>query len=242
MTVSCVRRSGALSTAPNGRIVLGRVLIADEQPLFRDAIRGVIKQFFSETWNFTCQEAGSFEALMRLADDDDDLDAVLLDLSLLRKQGFGELVALRSKLPSVPVIVFSALDDAEKVHLCMTCGVVGFISKSSSREEVRAALRTVFEGGIAVPPSGTLPAPGAFGRRGAAEDQECGSLSDRQAAVLNLVTDGKSNKQIAWELSISETTVKAHMTAILRKLGVSSRAQAIVLLQRRPVCDAVSCC
>ena len=141
--------------------------------------------------NFACQEADSFDALMRLADHDDDLDAVLLDLSLLRQQGFGELVALRSKLPSVPVIVFSGREDAGHVHLCMTCGVVGFISKLSSRKEIVAALRTVFEGGIAVPRCGPVPPAGAFRRRLAADEQECGALSDRQAAVLNLVTDGK---------------------------------------------------
>ena len=218
---------------------MGRVLIADEQPLFRHALRGVLDQFSAEDWHFVCQEASSFAGLMRLADDDDDLDAVLLDLSLLRQQGYVELVALRSKLPTVPVIVFSAGDNAEKVRICVTCGVMGFICKSSSREEVAQALRTVLDGGTAVPRGSVALAPGAAGRRTASEDQDCGALSDRQAAVLNLVTDGKSNKQIAWELSISETTVKAHMTAILRKLGVSSRAQAIVLLQRRPVCDVV---
>ncbi len=221
---------------------MGRVLIADEQPLFRHALRGVLEQFSAENWHFACQEASSFAALMRLADDDDDLDAVLLDLSLLRHQGYAELVALRSKLPSVPVIVFSAGDNAEKVRMCVTCGVMGFVCKSSSREEVIAALRTVFDGGISLPRGDLSPAPDALRRRTAGEDQECGSLSDRQAAVLHLVTDGKSNKQIAWELSISETTVKAHMTAILRKLGVNSRAQAIVLLQRRPVCDVLPYC
>ena len=116
--------------------------------------------------------------------------------------------------------------------------MAGFISKHASREEVMAALRTVLEGGTAVPRN-DAPEPGR--RTAAVEDQDGSSLSDRQAAVLNLVTYGKSNKQIAWELSISETTVKAHMTAILRKLGVSSRAQAIVLLQRRPVCEALPC-
>ncbi len=219
---------------------MGRVLIADEQPLFRDALRGVLDQFSADAWRFTCQEADSFDALMRLADDDDDLDAVLLDFSLLREQGQAELVALRSKLPSVPVIVFAAGENAEKMRLCLTCGVAGFISKTSGREEVMIALRTVFGGGIAVPRGAASPASGAVRRRGAFAYQGCGSLSDRQTAVLKLVTDGKSNKQIAWELSISETTVKAHMTAILRKLGVSSRAQAIVLLQRRP--NAVSWC
>ena len=210
---------------------MGRVLIADEQPLFRDALRGVLEQLSAGNGRFACEEASSFAALMRLADDDEALDAVLLDLSLLRQQGYGELLALRSKLPSVPVIVFCAGEHAEKVRLCLVCGVAGFISKHASREEVMAALRTVLEGGTAVPRN-DAPEPGR--RTAAAEDQDGSSLSDRQAAVLNLVTYGKSNKQIAWELSISETT-------ILRKLGVSSRAQAIVLLQRRPVCEALPC-
>ena len=211
---------------------MGRVLIADEQPLFRHALRGVVEQLFAASLGFTCHEAGSLDALMRLADDGHGLNAVLLDLALLREQGFSRLVALRSKVPSVPMVVFSAAEDAERMDLCMTCGVVGFIPKSWSRDEVVAALRTVFEGGTAIPRACVSPVSAARGHR-AAPEQKCGALSDRQAAVLHLVTDGKSNKQIAWELSISETTVKVHMTAILRKLGVSSRAQAIVLLQRR---------
>ena len=220
---------------------MARVLIADEHPLFRDAIRGVVDQVFGGTTNVDCREAHSIDALMGLADGADDLDGVLLDLALLREQGFTELVTLCSRSPSVPVIVFSALEDAGTVSLCMTCGVAGFISKSSCREEVLAALRTVFAGGIAIPRF-AVPVPGAFGRRAVAETTKRDPLSGRQAAVLDLVTNGKSNKQIAWELSISETTVKAHMTAILRKLGVSSRAQAIVLLRRGPFHDVRSYC
>ncbi len=94
---------------------MGRVLIADEQPLFRDAIRGVVEQFFAEqAWDFVCQEANSIEALMRLADDEDDLDAVLLDLSLLREQGFAELVALRSKLRKQLEVARARLNDTRE--------------------------------------------------------------------------------------------------------------------------------
>jgi DNA-binding NarL/FixJ family response regulator len=117
------------------------------------------------------------------------------------------------------------------------------VPKSASKDEIAIALQTVFDGGIYVPKSlapslaPTQLAP--VSRRHVPEDQDSGPLTGRQVAVLDLVATGKSNKQIAWELSISETTVKAHMTAILRKLGVNSRAQAIVLFQRQLVPEAL---
>jgi DNA-binding NarL/FixJ family response regulator len=222
-----------------------RVLIADSQPLFRDAICGVVAQIFASFgWSFSHSQAGTIDEVMRIADQEDDLDAILLDLSLLGSHGLAQLVSLRAKQPAVPLIVLSSVADPQTVHLCMTCGVAGFIAKSASRTEIIRALQTVFDGGIHMPnfpgSPASPPAFGTFGRRAYDDEQECGPLSGRQVAVLDLVTDGKSNKQIAWELSISETTVKAHMTAILRKLGVSSRAQAIVLLQRQSMQDTAS--
>jgi DNA-binding NarL/FixJ family response regulator len=219
-----------------------RVLIADAQPLFRDAICGVVAQVLASLgWSFFNLQAGTIDEVMRVADQDEDLDAILLDLSLLGSQGLAQLVTLRSKQPAVPLIVLSSVADPQTVHLCMTCGVAGFIAKSASRTDIIRALQTVFDGGIHMPnfpgSPASPPAFSQFGRRAYDDEQECGPLSGRQVAVLDLVTDGKSNKQIAWELSISETTVKAHMTAILRKLGVSSRAQAIVLLQRQSMQD-----
>ena len=219
-----------------------RVLIADAQPLFREAICGLVGQIFTSFgWSFSHLQAGTIDEVMRIADQDEDLDAILLDLSLLGSQGLSQLVTLRGKQAAVPLIVLSSIADPQTVHLCMTCGVAGFIAKSASRTDIMRALQTVFDGGIHMPhfagsPT-SPPAFSAFGRRAYDDEQECGPLSGRQVAVLDLVTDGKSNKQIAWELSISETTVKAHMTAILRKLGVSSRAQAIVLLQRQSMQD-----
>jgi DNA-binding NarL/FixJ family response regulator len=215
-----------------------RILIADDEPLFREAMCGVVAQVFAGFgWPFSSLQAGTIEEVMQIADHDDALDAILLDLSMLGMQGLSRLVTLRGKQPAVPLVVLSSLADPQTIHLCMTCGVAGFIPKSASRTEIVAALQTVFDGGIHMPrfPGSPLSAQGfgQFGRRAYDDEQDCGPLSGRQVAVLDLVTDGKSNKQIAWELSISETTVKAHMTAILRKLGVSSRAQAIVLLQRQ---------
>ena len=219
---------------------MARVLIADDHPLFRDAIRGVVAQVFAEAgWEFSCVEAATVADIMRITDTEDDLDLLLLDLYMPGAQGLSQLVTLRSKLPSTPIIVLSSLSDPQTVTQCITCGAAGFVPKSASKDEIAIALQTVFDGGIYVPKClgpGPAPAPLApVARRHVSEDQDTGPLTGRQVAVLDLVANGKSNKQIAWELSISETTVKAHMTAILRKLGVNSRAQAIVLFQRQLV-------
>lgn len=219
---------------------MARVLIADDHPLFRDAIRGVVAQVFADAgWEFSCVEAATVGEVMRLTDTEDELDVLLLDLYMPGAQGLSQLVALRTKLPSTPIIVLSSLSDPQTVHQCLTCGAAGFVPKSASKDEIAVALQTVFDGGIYVP-QGLAPgmAPAQLqpvSRRHVPEDQDTGPLTGRQVAVLDLVANGKSNKQIAWELSISETTVKAHMTAILRKLGVNSRAQAIVLFQRQLV-------
>jgi DNA-binding NarL/FixJ family response regulator len=230
---------------PSGIPGVTRVLIADDHPLFREALCGVVAQVFARFgWPFSNLQASMIDEVMQIADQDDELDAILLDLSLLGSQGLSQLVALRAKQPAVPLIVLSSIADPQTVHLCMTCGVAGFIPKSASRAAILGALQTVFDGGIHMPifpgSAASPPVFSQFGRRAYDDEQECGPLSGRQVAVLDLVTDGKSNKQIAWELSISETTVKAHMTAILRKLGVSSRAQAIVLLQRQSMQDTTA--
>jgi len=219
-----------------------RVLIADDHPLFRDAIRGVVAQVFADFgWEFSCVEAATVGEAMRVAEGEEELDLLLLDLYMPGAQGLSQLVALRSKVPATPIIVLSSLSDPQTVSQCLTCGAAGFVPKSASKDEIAIALKTVFEGGIYTPTFlGMAPAPlNPVSRRHVPDDQDTGPLTGRQVAVLDLVANGKSNKQIAWELSISETTVKAHMTAILRKLGVNSRAQAIVLFQRNLVAEAL---
>ena len=223
---------------------MARVLIADDHPLFRDAIRGVVAQVFADAgWEFSCVEAATVADVMRIAESEEELDVLLLDLCMPGAQGLSQLVALRSKLPSTPIIVLSSLSEPQTVNQCITCGAAGFVPKSATKDEIALALRTVFDGGIYIPanlgPTPQLTPLPPVARRHMADDQDNGPLTGRQVAVLDLVANGKSNKQIAWELSISETTVKAHMTAILRKLGVNSRAQAIVLFQRQLVTEAL---
>lgn len=223
---------------------MARVLIADDHPLFRDAIRGVVGQVFADFgWAFACTEAATVAEVLRAAEAEEEPDLVLLDLYMPGAQGLSQLVTLRSRLPSTPIVILSSISDPQTVEQCITCGAAGFVPKSSGKDVIAQALKCVFEGGIYLPqPSGAAPEPAPLSpvkRRPAAEENEDGPLTGRQVAVLELVANGKSNKQIAWELSISETTVKAHMTAILRKLGVASRAQAIVLFQRQLVPEAI---
>lgn len=228
-----------ISTRGTGRPQrMARILIADDHPLFRDAIRGVVAQVFADAgWEFSCVEAATVGEVMRIAESEEELDVLLLDLYMPGAHGLSQLVALRSKLPSTPIIVLSSISDPETVRQCITCGAAGFVPKSSSKETIAVALKTVFDGGVYMPqflaPNQEIAPLQPVIRRQHHDDHDNGPLTGRQVAVLELVASGKSNKQIAWELSISETTVKAHMTAILRKLGVTSRAQAIVLFQRQ---------
>lgn len=211
-----------------------RVLIADDHPLFRDAIRDVVARVFADQdEDLVCLEATDEAELLRLAESGEDLDLVLLDLSMPGAHGLSHLVRLRSRLPATPVVVISSVTDPATVRQAITCGAAGFIPKSAGKDAIAAALATVFAGGVHLPAELLAEAGPRAAPPGA--DPDSGPLTSRQLAVLALVADGKANKQIAWELSISEMTVKAHITAILRKLGVSSRAQAIVMFQRNLV-------
>ena len=214
-----------------------KVLIADDHPLFREAIRDVVEGLFGvDGWNLTCIEASGVEEMLGLAAGHEDLDLILLDLFMPGAHGLSHLMTLRSRMPQTPVVVISSLTDTETVQQAITCGAAGFIPKSSPKDLIATALQVVFAGGIYLPrellgepdPARDRPAD----HRGTADDPFSGPLTPRQVEVLNLVAEGKSNKRIAYELSISEMTVKAHVTAILRKLGVVSRAQAIVKFQR----------
>ena len=216
---------------------MARVLVVDDQPLFREAIAHLVTHAVTCAGTpFSCTEAATLGELLRLTDRERDFAAIVIDFSILGAQGLSQLVALRSKLPAVPLIVLSSAFDRQRVQLCATCGIAGFISKSMSREDITLALQAVLRGGVYLPNLPNLPPAHVvfhpLSHRSMIVDRNAGRLSGRQTAVLDLVAAGKSNKQIAWELSISETTVKAHMTVILRKLGVNSRAQAIVLLQQ----------
>ena len=200
-----------------------RLIIADDHPLFRGALREAVSGLFDDV---EIAEAGSFEDLAKLLERGADIDLILLDLTMPGVRGFSGLMYLRAQYPSVPIIVVSANDDPAVVRRCMDFGASGFIPKTLGIETMRGAITRVFEGGVWTPPDIDL---------GAGSDADTAdlltrltSLTPQQVRVLMMLSEGLLNKQIAYELSVSEATVKAHVSAILQKLGVESRTQAVI--------------
>jgi DNA-binding NarL/FixJ family response regulator len=210
-----------------------RILIAEDHPLFREAVRGVVEQVFAPHHGGTeTIEAASAEELEAATPPDTELDLVVLDLFMPGAHGLSHLVGLRARLPATPIVIFSSVTDARVVRQAITCGAAGYIPKSASRDEIAGAFATIMAGGIYLPRRFSAEYEAASLRPRALDDADHGPLTGRQAAVLELVAAGKANKQIAYELGISEITVKTHVTAILRKLRVTNRGQAIVMFQR----------
>lgn len=203
-----------------------KVLIAEDHPLFRDAIREVVSGLFATRgWQFVCLEVTETKELFDAVDGDDDLDLILLDLYMPGSNGLADLVTVRERAPGTPIVVISSLEDPSVVRRALACGAAGYIAKSSPKEAMIEALQIVLDGGIYTPIDNVArPAHDAV-----SVDE---ALTPRQIAVLALLAQGQSNKQIARVMDISEVTVKAHMTAIMRKLGVVTRTQAIVAFQR----------
>jgi DNA-binding NarL/FixJ family response regulator len=204
-----------------------KFVIADDHPLFR----GALKQALSGLANVSAiLEAGDFEATKALVGGNDDVDLLLLDLTMPGASGLSGLIALRGIHAAVPMVVVSAHDDSQTIRRALELGASGFISKSASIEEIRAAVLTVLAGGIAAPDDVELD----IERDPEIADliKRLQSLTPQQTRVLGMIAGGLLNKQIAYELSVSEATIKAHVSAVLQKLGVDSRTQAVILLSR----------
>ncbi len=204
-----------------------KFVVADDHPLFRGALKQALAGMAD---NIEILEAGDFDRTKAAVAANDDLDLVLLDLTMPGASGLSGLVALRGIHQSVPMVVVSARDDAETIRRALELGASGFISKSASIEEIRSAVESVLAGGIVMPKNIEL---------GTERDPEVSdlirrllSLTPQQTRVLGMLAEGLLNKQIAYELDVSEATIKAHVSAILQKLGVDSRTQAVILLAK----------
>lgn len=200
-----------------------RFVIADDHPLFRGALREAVSGLFD---HIDIAEAGSFDEIGTLLQSDREVDLILLDLSMPGVRGFSGLMCLRAQYPSVPIIVVSANDDPAVIRRCVDFGASGFIPKTLGVESIRGAVSRVLNGGVWMPPDVDLD-------RGAdAQTAELlgklAKLTPQQVRVLMMLSEGLLNKQIAYELAVSEATVKAHVSAILQKLGVESRTQAVI--------------
>ncbi|MBV1698715.1 MAG: response regulator transcription factor [Hyphomicrobiales bacterium] len=199
------------------------LLIADDHPLFRGALREAVSGLFG---NPDVAEAGTFEEVSALLERDGEVDLILLDLSMPGVRGFSGLMYLRAQHPSLPIVVVSANDDPTVIRRCMEFGAAGFIPKTLGIEAIRAAVARVLQGEVWTPPDVDLS------RQSDAETAaliaRLSTLTPQQVRVLMMLSGGLLNKQIAYELGVSEATVKAHVSAILQKLGVESRTQAVI--------------
>ena len=204
-----------------------RLVIADDHPLFRGALREAVAGLVAHA---EIAEAGSFEEVPKLLDKGGEVDLILLDLAMPGVRGFSGLMFLRAQYPSVPVVVVSANDDPAVIRRCMEFGASGFIPKTLGVEAMRAAIARVLEGGVWTPPDVDLDA----GNDAETADlmARLATLTPQQVRVLMMLSEGMLNKQIAYELSVSEATVKAHVSAILQKLGVESRTQAVIVASK----------
>ena len=208
-----------------------KILIADDHPLFREAIINVIKNEFPDCEIF---ESDGLDGAMQITEANDTLDLILLDLDMPGMNGLNGLISLRNSSPTIPVVIVSAEKNKQVVLQAITYGAVGFIAKSSSREQMGAALQSILAGNVYLPPDiirvdARAPEPqGSNGDFKAISPELLSSLTRRQLLVLERMSKGESNKQIAYNLNIAETTVKTHVSAILRKLGVYNRIQAIL--------------
>jgi DNA-binding NarL/FixJ family response regulator len=204
-----------------------KFIIADDHPLFRGAMRQALAGIDA---SIDIVEAGDLEGARREAHANPDADLILLDLTMPGVSGLSGLIAFRAEFSSLPVVVVSASDDPPTMRRALELGASGFISKSASIDEIRRGVRTVLDGGIWIPPDVDL---------GSEHDTEIAgliarlqTLTPQQGRVLGMLAEGLLNKQIAYELSVSEATIKAHVSAVLQKLGVDSRTQAVIQLSK----------
>ena len=200
-----------------------RLVIADDHPLFRGALREAVAGMLERV---DIAEAGTFEEAADLLERGGEVDLILLDLKMPGVRGFSGLMYMRAQYPSVPVVVVSANDDPAAIRRCMEFGASGFIPKTLGIEAMRGAIKRVLDGGVWTPPDVDL----SSGSDAESADlmARMATLTPQQVRVLMMLSEGLLNKQIAYQLSVSEATVKAHVSAILQKLGVESRTQAVI--------------
>ncbi|MGM0570813.1 response regulator [Marinobacter sp.] len=204
------------------------ILIVDDHPLFREAMALVIS---TELPGAQLAEASTLPAALDRLTEGPVPDLVLLDLNLPGVHGLEGLAQVSTAAPDAPVVIISAEEDKQLILQAINAGAMGFITKSAPRERMRQALRQVLDGNIYLPPDiirGSTSTESPQRHTPQISEEALNRLTDRQLRVLERMAMGESNKQIAWALSITETTVKTHVSAILGKLGVNNRVQAIL--------------
>ncbi|WP_417472100.1 response regulator transcription factor [Luteimonas mephitis] len=203
------------------------ILVADDHPLFREALRGAVQRVLPDV---QLREAEDVDALYALVDAEPDADLLLLDLNMPGAQGFSALVHLRALHPQLPIVMVSAREEPAVMRRALDHGAMGFIPKSADAATLGEAITRVLDGDRWAPAAAHAAPAASADEHDAA--QRLQGLTPQQFRVLQMLGEGLLNKQIGYELGVSEATIKAHMTAILRKLGASNRTQAVLIAGR----------
>lgn len=203
-----------------------KILIADAHALFRDGLVMRVEQIAPDA---TIVQASSFTQVLKILQDKDVPDALILDIEMPDMPWLSSLKEIIKLAPQSAILIISATEDARTIRSVLSLGVKGYISKRADIKVFNNALKLVLEGGIYVPPN--LIENGSLNKL-SKESIGIKTLTARQAQVLDLIAQGKSNKQIAYDIGVSESTVKLHINALLRSLNVNNRTQAVVTAQK----------
>jgi DNA-binding NarL/FixJ family response regulator len=207
------------------------IIIADDHPLFREALKLAISQALSGAQTI---EADTVDSLLAALNTHTEIDLLLLDLGMPGAHGFSALVQARAHYPAVPVVVISGREDQDIAQRTLVHGAAAFVAKSASVPTIIDALQTILRGGVWNPPETRLAGTrvNTVNPDEADAARRVASLTPQQFRVLSMLCSGQSNKRIALQLEVSEATVKAHMTAVLEKMGAENRTQAVLIAQR----------
>lgn len=197
-----------------------KVLMIDDHPLFIEGMQGVLRRLDDTV---VIMSSGNCEEALALTADDDDIDLVLLDLNLPGISGLDGMHQLRQQLPATPIVLLSASEDRNKVLRAIELGAKGYIPKSSNSEIIITALQLVLSGGVYLP---MAVLDTVYSLQAKTSNADGHTLTQRQVDVLQLLAEGHRNKTIAKQLNMAENTVRVHVSAILRFLGVSNRTEA----------------
>jgi len=198
-------------------------LIIDDHPLFGEALGNAIRISHPEARIF---EAASIKGALSILATERNIDLALLDLLLPGVVGFSGFLSLRDSHPKLPILIVSSVEDRQTIREALALGAVGYLSKSTSVSELSDAITRVLSGAVSAPKG--FAATGAGEQTEAALRERIGKLTPQQLRVLHLIRNGLQNREIAAELKLAESTVKAHVTEVLRKLKLFSRNKAII--------------
>ena len=214
---------GSVPQAGEGAL---RLLLVDDHPLFREALASAIALAFPGA---ELHEADGIRGACEILDRNPAIDLTLLDLTMQGVAGFDGLVTIRTRFPRVPILIVSGLEEPRIMHEALRHGAAGFVPKAVDKATLTRAISEVLGGALFMPPDRAAPsAPARPNSRKPPLAERVARLTPQQMRVLTMIRQGKLNKQIAHELQVGDSTVKAHVSEILRKLEVISRTQIVI--------------